>query len=423
MSGGGRTRPNPADSRIAAADETLAGTRRDAAIGATRGRAKLLTAAYYAAIFTAIGAHLPFWPVWLSDWGLDDAEIGLFLGAGLVVRLAANALFSALADRYAVRRLTLAVAGIAAAAVFAAHLFAETRPVLLALTLLVTMTLSPIVPLGEALGLRAARVHDFAYAEVRAVGSIAFLLANLAVGWAIGSFGSDAALWTLVAACLATAGLGLVHPGGGAPPGSIGPDTARWREGLGLFASAPLAVFAVAAACAQAAHASFYLLGSLELGRAGLGPQVIGALWATGVVAETVLMLGPGRRWVVLLDPAPALALGAAAGILRWSAMALGPPEWSLWLLQAMHALTFGLVHLATMAFVARHIELRLQASGQGVLLGLTSGIGMALATLAAGALHAVAPAYAWWLAAGLSALAAGCALVVAMRLSPRDIR
>ncbi|MEM6971856.1 MAG: MFS transporter [Pseudomonadota bacterium] len=381
---------------------------------AERRRAQILTAAFYAAVFTAVGAHLPFWPVWLAAWGLDEATIGYYLGAGLMVRIVANAAFAAIADRFAVRRLMLALMGFAAALVFLAHLVVESHVMLLVLTLLCTATLSPMMPLGEALGLRAARMHGFLYPTVRAAGSVAFLLANLAVGWAIGQTGPDAALWTLVGACLVAALLGLAHPGGGAPAGAAGSDTARLREGLALFQQRHLAVFALAAAAAQAAHASFYLLGSLEFTRMGLSPGIIGALWATGVIAETLLMLGPGRDWVTRLGPAQALALGAAVGIVRWGAMALYPPAWSLWLLQALHAFTFALVHLATMAFVARHLELRLQASGQGVLLGLSAGIAMAVATLAAGWLHELMPAAAWLMAAGLSAVAVVAAWLVA---------
>ena len=37
------------------------------------------TSAYYGFLFLALGAHLPFWPLWLSDWGLSAAEIGLYI--------------------------------------------------------------------------------------------------------------------------------------------------------------------------------------------------------------------------------------------------------------------------------------------------------------------------------------------------------
>lgn len=378
-------------------------------------RAGLLTCAFYAAIFTAIGAHLPFWPVWLADWGLSEAEVGLYLGAGLVLRIAASAGLGALADRLAARRAILAGASLAAAAVFALHLAVETRAALFVLTLMVTATLSPMIPLGEALGLRAARMHAFPYAHARAAGSIAFLLSNLAVGWAIARTGPDAALYTLAGACLVAALLAAVHPGGGAPPGSDGvADSARLKEGVGLLARPRLALFTLAHALGQSSFAVYYLYGSLDWARQGIAPGTIGALWATGVIAETALMLGPGRLWVMRLGAAGALALGAGASVVRWGAMTVEPALWALWPLQALHALGFGLAHLAVMAFMAEALPLRLQASGQGVLVALMTGIGMALATLAAGEIRgAFGIEAAWGLAVALSAASLALALAL----------
>ncbi|MEL6773931.1 MAG: MFS transporter [Pseudomonadota bacterium] len=375
-------------------------------------RAGLLTAAFYAAIFAGLGVHLPFWPVWLADWGLSTAEIGTYLGIALVVRIAFNALVGVIADRYALRRAMMALCGVAAAATFLAHLAAETKALLFLLTLAVTATLSPMVPLGEALGLRAAAMHGFAYAHVRAVGSLAFLLANLGLGWTIGQVGSEAALWAMVISCLAVAGLGAIHPGGGAPPGAgvggtLG-DTAKLGEALALLGDRRLALFALAVALGQGSHATYYLYSALDWGARGISPATVGGLWAIGVVAETALLLGPGRAWVARLSPGLTLALGFGAAALRWGAMMLEPSLAFLWPLQGLHALSFGLTHLAAMAFVAQALPLRLQASGQGLLIGLISGLAMALMTLAAGAVQGpFGMMGAWAVAAGAAGLAA----------------
>ena len=55
-----------------------------------RTQAALLTAAYYGVMFAALGAHLPYWPVWLEHWGLTTAEIGWYLGAATVARIAGS---------------------------------------------------------------------------------------------------------------------------------------------------------------------------------------------------------------------------------------------------------------------------------------------------------------------------------------------
>lgn len=376
-------------------------------------RAGVLTCGYYTALFFAIGAHLPYWPIWMADWGLDDTEVAAYLGAGLFVRLGANAVLSAIADRLAVRRLMLCLCGIAAAAVFLLHLFAATRWELFALTLLVTATLSPMIPVGEALGVRAAMTHGFAYAHARAVGSIAFLAMNVGLGAGIAAVGPDAALWTLVISCLAAAVFGLLHPGGGAPPGA-GTDTARFREGLGMLAERRMLLAALAIGLGQASHAILYVYASIGWVEAGIDAATIGWLWATGVIAETVLMLGPGRAWVARIGPAGILALGGAAGVLRWGAMMAEPGLAVLWPLQCLHAVTFGMAHLGAMAFVAAEVEHRLQASAQGLAIGTVSGALFALATLAAGMVVEVADiAMTYGLAMAMSAGSMLAALVL----------
>lgn len=376
-------------------------------------REGLLTSAWYGALFFAFGAHLPYWPVWLADWGLSQAEIGTYLGLALVLRVIGATALPALADRFAARRVVIALSALAAAAVFAAHLFIETRPVLLAATLAAAFVTAPLIPLGEALGVRAAGMHGFAYAHARAAGSLAFLAMNVGLGALIARLGPGVVLWAVALNFLAVAALGAVHPGGGAPPGA-GLDRSKLREAGALMAHPVFLTFAAAASIGQASHAVYYVYGTLGWVGQGIDAGVIGLLWATGVGAEILLMLGPGRHLVARIGPARAVALAALAGVLRWGLMSLTPGLALLWPVQCLHALTFGLGHLGAMAFVAAAIPPRLQASAQGLYGGGMGGLAIALATLAAGGINAAfGAASAYWLAAAMS----GVALVAALRL------
>jgi PPP family 3-phenylpropionic acid transporter len=376
-------------------------------------REGLLTSAWYGALFFAFGAHLPYWPVWLADWGLSQAEIGTYLGLALVLRVIGATALPALADRFAARRVVIALSALAAAVVFAAHLFIETRPVLLAATLAAAFVTAPLIPLGEALGVRAAGMHGFAYAHARAAGSLAFLAMNVGLGALIARLGPGVVLWAVALNFLAVAALGAVHPGGGAPPGA-GLDRSKLREAGALMAHPVFLTFAAAASIGQASHAVYYVYGTLGWVGQGIDAGVIGLLWATGVGAEILLMLGPGRHLVARIGPARAVALAALAGVLRWGLMSLTPGLALLWPVQCLHALTFGLGHLGAMAFVAAAIPPRLQASAQGLYGGGMGGLAIALATLAAGGINAAfGAASAYWLAAAMS----GFALIAALRL------
>lgn len=380
-------------------------------------RAALLTAGFYAAAFATAGAQLPYWPLWLAEWGLAEADVGRYLGLAILARIAGGTLLSALADRYAVRRLTIAGAALAAAFVYLAHLAIATPGALLAATLAGAFFMAPLHPLGEALGLRASSWHGFAYAPVRAAGSVSFLAVNVAAGAAIGAAGAGPVLWIMLAGMVATAALGAVHPGGGAAP--RGSDRAARGEARRLLATPAFLLAAAATAAGQASHSVFYVYSVLDWRGQGIQAGTIGWLWAFAVIVETALMLGPGRAWVTRLGPAGALGLAAAAGVLRWSAMALSPPLALLWPLQALHALTFAIAHLGTMAFLAAAVPPRLAGSAQGLITGMIGGTTMAGTAFAAAAIvEAAGTGAAYWLSVGLSILSLAAALMLRRRWS-----
>ena len=211
-----------------------------------------LTCGWYWTFFFAAGAHMPFWPIWLANWGLTPAEIAAFMGAALVPRIIGAIALPALADRFAARRMVLAMGGLLTACGFAAHLAIETRSALFLATVATILTSSPMIPVGEALGVRASLRYGFAYAHARAVGSLAFLSATVLVGLLVAGLGPDVVLWTMALHYFAAGVLGHFHPGGGAPPGV--PDTSRLREAVGLLRVPAFLAFAISISIGQASH-------------------------------------------------------------------------------------------------------------------------------------------------------------------------
>ncbi len=375
-------------------------------------RAAWLTAAYFAALFAAFGAQLPYWPVWLQAWGLSEAQVGWYLGAAMIARIIGTSLLPALADRYAVRRALITVTAAMAALAHLAHLWIDTPALLMAATLVAAVVMAPAAPLGDALALTASGRHGFAYAPVRAAGSAAFLAANVGIGLLIGRLGPDLALWVVVAGFTLVALLGAVHPGGGAPADRDRRTTAP--EMLRLLGTPVFLIFALAASMGQASHAVYYAYSVLDWRAQGIADGTIGWLWAFGVLVETVLFLTVGRRWIVALGPVGALSLAAIAGTLRWAAMALTPGLALLWPLQALHGLTFAIGYLGAMAFLAAALPDRLIATANGLKSGLLGGGLNAAVLFLAGALVAVEGiATAYWLAMFASAISLGLTVVL----------
>ena len=376
-------------------------------------RPALHTAAVYVMVFAATGAYMPFWPLWLDDWGLTTEEVGLYTALGLAVRVVAGLATPALADRLDARRYTLAACALATLLLFLAHLDIHSRPVLLLATLALGATWAGIGPISEALGVSAARARNFAYAEARGIGSMGYLGANLAIGAMIAVTGSGIVLWWIVACMAGLFTLSLNHPGGRKVTGQVPP---AMHEIGRLVVNPVFAIFMATVAFLQASHAVLYAYGSIHWRALGISEPVIGALWAFSVAVETVFMLSLGTAAIERLGPVRAMAVAALAGILRWSVMMTDPVGFWLWPVQGLHALTFAMGHLGAIAFISRAVPDRYAAAAQGATGAMAVGGVTALGMVLAAAVNPALGGRSYGIGAATSALALGLCLLLARR-------
>jgi MFS transporter, PPP family, 3-phenylpropionic acid transporter len=381
----------------------------------------LHTAAFYAALFMMTGAHMPFWPLWLADWGLTPREIGWFLAIGIAVRVGAGLAVPALADRLDRRRATVAVCAGISILLFLAHLAIRREATLLAATLAVGAATAGLGPIGEALGVAAARAWRFAYAPARAVGSMGFLAANLLVGVLMARLGADFVLWWIVVCLAAVAALALHHPGAGAEP--VGRTPPSMRQIGRVLIDPVFAIFMAAVAFVQASHAVMYAYGSIHWRDLGIGEGRIGALWGASVAVEIVFMMTVGTRLVQRIGPVATLGVAGAAGVLRWSVMAFDPVGFWLWPIQGLHALTFAAGHLGAIAFISRAVPDRYAAAAQGAAGAMAVGAATALFTVLAAAVYPRLGGGAYALGAVSAALGLGLCVPLGRRWDGGELR
>ena len=372
-------------------------------------------ALFYAAVFLFVGVSLPFWPVWLSAKGLSATEIGLLITAGSWIRIAAPQMAAHVADRRGRRRGVLILLAAASFAVHLLFLVSEGFAALLAVSILAAIAFTPIIPMGENMTLLASRERRFDYGRVRLWGSIAFIVGAIAGGRLVGGIGSDAILWLVLGTLALTVVATVAMPETGSPP-------ARHRVPVAaLLSDRSMAVFLVTASLIQASHAAAYGFATLAWRESGIGDDVIGLLWAEGVLAEIVLFaLGGGLA--ARLGPARLLAIAAVAGVVRWVGFAIEPGLGLLVFLQALHALTFGAAHLGAMLYIVRSVPPEHSASAQALYSGSAMGLVMGGATILAGTLYDDAGAGAFYAMAAMSAVGLIGALVLA-RLTPSVAR
>jgi PPP family 3-phenylpropionic acid transporter len=167
----------------------------------------------------------------------------------------------------------------------------------------------------------------------------------------------------------------------------------------------------------QGSHALYGAFATLHWQAAGIAPAAIGVLWSIAVASEVLVFLVVGPRLLDRVGPGGLAVLAAAAGVLRWTAMASTDALPIQFLLQPLHGLTFAALHLATMRILAETVPPRLAASAFGLQASLGPGLAGAVLMLAAGPLYGSFGAGGFWAMAALCA----CALPAAMTLAERD--
>ncbi len=375
----------------------------------------------YGAAFLVMGAAMPYMARWLEHRGMAADLIGAAMGAGMIARFAGAVLGGYWADRTGDPRRVFQLAALSVAGVYLLHLMVGQGAALFALTVLAGAATAPLTPLLEVNAMAASRRGGFSYGAVRSVGSASFVAASIVVGMLVDAVSLDVVIVWLCAAALGCAWGGRILPArpAAAPDGQGDGGHARLslaQVGRYLNRRPVLLAFA-ASGLIQASHGFYYTFSTIAWMATGYSPTAIGLFWGWGVVAEILFLVFLARRWEVF-GPAGLLMMGAAAGLIRWSLMALEPPWPMVLLLQTLHAGTYGAAHMGIVLFVARHVAPQARATAQALNSGLTFGGFLAASTAVSGWLYTQIGSAGY----GVMAVFAGLGLAFAILLQ-RDSR
>lgn len=371
-------------------------------------------ATVYGTMFLFTGVYLPFFPVWLKSRGLDATEISLVVALSLFLRIVVSPFFAVVADRLGDRRRVIIWLAWASLAICALLLWVEGFGPILLVSLVLNAIFPSIGPLIETIAMRARIDEGMNYGRVRLWGSITFVGASAGAGWLL-DWNPPAIIALCLVGALALNVAGVWTLPRETPPLRRPVGRRRFAGALGIGRHPVFILFVLTASLIQATHAVYYAFGSLDWQRQGYADWVIGLLWATGVVAEIVLFYISGPL-MARLGAVRLLMLAAAAAILRWTVTALSPPLAILFVMQALHGLTFGAAHLGAVQFVAQAAPPRLAATAQSLYAAMASGVIMGLVTIGMGPIYESLGAHSYFVMAGAGALALGGTVLVAMR-------
>ena len=270
--------------------------------------------------------------------------------------------------------------------------------------LLVLVWSAARAPAGPIVDAGAVHLLGPRYGRVRAVGSVAFLVASVGCGlirdvWGPGPIVVSAAL-TLVTLAL-TPPVARALP----PRAPIPPSRSAW---LALWRHPVLVPLAAVSLLHGAAMSSYDNLFALHVERLGLPAWVTGAGIAGGVSVEVGVLVF-GAPLLARFGAPTLLAAAVASSIPRFAITADATHPAALIAAQGLHGIGFGAFWLAATSLFAAHSPPGLRNSAQGLLVSAMFGAGPVLGLLLATQVLPVAgTAGTFALAAGLSAAALG---------------
>jgi PPP family 3-phenylpropionic acid transporter len=370
-------------------------------------------AGYGGAYFFASGAFMSYWPVWLHDRGITDAEIGTLFMSRQLISVVSVLGIGFLAHRMGgLRGLLL---GLAAAAIvmMGAYQLSYTFLSLFLVGLVWGCIWSPTMALYDGVLVNEAKARGFVYGTLRVWGSITFIAGTLICGVAVDHYGPPSVLFVGWVGVICLLPLAFALPGSGAH--ARRGNAAAPFGFLELFRSRSFLLFMIAAGFCQSSHAVLYSFGTLTWRRAGIDDVTISLLWGESVAVEIGLMLMSG--WLMKrIGVTGLIGFGLACGLIRWTAMAYTTDLPVLVLLQMLHAGTFAACHLGAMAFIQRALPSSGVALGQSIYYALGTGATQAVIYQFAGLLYARYGQQAFLGMTVISAIGMVCLLTLARR-------
>jgi PPP family 3-phenylpropionic acid transporter len=342
--------------------------------------------------------------VWLASVGFDPHATGLLLAAMNMLRVFTGPLLGVAADAFHARRLFLIGLMTVAGVCYVGYATVEGTVAVVVFSLVASAAFSAIGALIEGVSMSAATARGFDYGRVRLTGSAAFVVMNFVGGAAVAAYGIDAFLPILIGSAALAALAAFVLPRDAQPEVRAG-FRSTGRDAWQLTRQPLFVLMIGATGLAQASHTFYYGFGTLNWQKIGYSADLIGGLWALGVVAEIFVLMYSGRV-VQRVGIVNLMMLGAAAGIVRWTLLALSPALWVVLLAQLLHAGTFCAVHLGTMHFILRATPAHLVGTAQTLYFAVSIGVFFSIGQYGSGALFASVGSLAYFLMVGFSAVA-----------------
>lgn len=342
--------------------------------------------ANYTSVYTYLGFMTPFWAIWLKHKGLSPSEIGIIIAIPYLIKLIVAPVISQASDKRQEYRRPLILCVFSSVMFTVFYYVADGFWQLLLVTIFVNLTLPAVVPLMETIAVAQTSKHGLSYGRIRSFGSISFIIAAVVLGWVLKSTDVSIILTFALISLFMLLLTVLFLPSGNKK--LVNNERQKVSSPItALLGNNDFIWFLVIVGLIQASHGVYYSMGSIYWLEGGYGEDIIGLLWAVGVVAEILFFVFCGefiRRFPISII----FALIGFLGAIRWLVLSFTMSLPIIFFVQIFHALTFGASHLVAIQYIGQNISKEHAGTAQSLYSSLPLGVVMGLSTYLGGIIY-----------------------------------
>lgn len=328
-------------------------------LGSPAGR----TSVFYFSLFMVPAVSNPYLPIWLTEQGLSQVQIGVVNATPIFIMILLNLVVGRIADKASDWRQVIIFGALLAAFVPVGLFFVGGFWSAVLVWTLMILPFQAIMPVLDAACLRMVRRIGGDFGAIRLWGTVGFVVVTIPAGFLLEAFGTGIFVAMILLVSLLRAGLSLqlpyfrsaegTHPAKPLEPLSelqpISPLVAtRLREIWRPWFILPL----FGAALLHGSHMLQMSFGALLWKEQGIPASMIGPLWAVAPAGEVLIMLYFSRI-AKRFSARHLLFVSCLFAVARWVGFAMEPPIWGYALLQILHLGSYGLGYMGVVNFIA----------------------------------------------------------------------
>ncbi len=334
---------------------------------------------FYFFYFASLGILVPYWSPYLKSLGYNSLTIGSLVAILPATKLVAPYIWGWLADHTRRSMLIIRVTSILALLSFSLVFINQQLWWLAFAMLLFSFFWNATLPQFEAITLNHLGNDSHRYSMIRLWGSLGFIVIVVLMGSLLETNDADIIpLVVLISFVFIAVSSFTVPEKLNAPHASHSPI---WQ----VIKQPKVLAFLAVCFLMLCSHGPYYTFYTIYLDGLGYSSNMIGILWAVGVLAEVVIFLLM-HRLLPQYGARKLLLVTLSLTTLRWLLIGFYADDLViLFIAQLLHAFSFGVFHSVGISLVHEYFTGSHQGRGQALYSSTSFGAGVAVGTLASG--------------------------------------